>query len=338
MASSERLSPYATPSATREVLERHGLFTKYALGQNFLVNDDVVRKIMDLADVCASDHVLEVGPGIGTLTAALLQRANHVTSIEMDHDLSAVLNDTLSPWLDRFTLLEMDGLDVRREHLEQVKSQMASELQTQTKPQMEDGPQSQVKPQMANEPHEPDMPNKLISNLPYAVAATIVLDYLQRFDFLESATVMVQKEVADRMMAQPGTKVYGAYTVKLGLFAQAAGRFSVAPGNFFPPPHVESAVVRLDRITVLDDEGNTLSTQELIAACTMADAAFATRRKTLANSCKTYFSSTPELAALLPDFFEQAGIDPRRRGETLTREEFIRLGKVLARAQSQNSG
>ena len=338
MASSERLSPYATPSATREVLERHGLFTKYALGQNFLVNDDVVRKIMDLADVCASDHVLEVGPGIGTLTAALLQRANHVTSIEMDHDLPAVLNDTLSPWLDRFTLLEMDGLDVRREHLEQGKSQMASELQTQTKPQMEGGPQSQVKPQMTNEPHEPDTPNKLVSNLPYAVAATIVLDYLQRFDFLESATVMVQKEVADRMMAQPGTKVYGAYTVKLGLFAQAAGRFSVAPGNFFPPPHVESAVVRLDRITVLDDEGNTLSTQELIAACTMADAAFATRRKTLANSCKTYFSSTPELAALLPDFFEQAGIDPRRRGETLTREEFIRLGKVLARAQSQNSG
>ena len=343
-ATHERLSPYATPSATREVLERHGLFTKYALGQNFLVNDDVVRKIMDLADVNATDHILEVGPGIGTLTAALLQRAGRVTSIEMDHDLPAVLQDTLSPWLDRFTLLEMDGLDVRREHLEQaantrVDTQTQGELlpvderQMQTESQTQDEQQAQLKPQVQSKLQESCLPNKLVSNLPYAVAATIVLDYLQRFDFLESATVMVQKEVADRMMAQPGTKAYGAYTVKLSLFAQAAGRFSVAPGNFFPPPHVESAVVRLDRTTVLDDEGSPLSAQELMAACTMADAAFATRRKTLANSCKTYFSSSPELAALLPEFFEQADIDPRRRGETLTRAEFVRLGKALTRAE-----
>ena len=297
VASVERLSPYATPSATREVLERHGLYTKYALGQNFLVNDDVVRKIIDLADVCERDHVLEVGPGIGTLTAALLQRAGHVTSIEMDHDLPAVLQDTLAPWLDHFTLLEMDGLDVRREHLG----------------------------------HDA-FPNKLVSNLPYAVAATIVLDYLQRFDFLESATIMVQKEVADRMMAQPGTKTYGAYTVKLGLFAQPGGRFSVAPGNFFPPPHVESAVIRLNRSIACDDTGAPLSAGELAATCTMADAAFATRRKTLANSCKTYFAGTArpdQPAPNLPELFERAEIDPRRRGETLAQAEFIRLGKAL---------
>lgn len=298
---SGRLSPFATPSATREVLERHGLYTKYALGQNFLVNDDVVRKIVELADVQPTDHVLEVGPGIGTLTSALLQKAGHVTSIEMDHDLPAVLQDTLAPWLGRFTLLEMDALDLREEHLEESSG--------------------------ATVPFEvPSLPNKLVSNLPYAVAATIVLDYLQRFDFLQSATVMVQKEVCDRMVAKPGSKVYGAYTVKLALCAKPAGRFAVAPGNFFPPPHVESAVVRLDREAPEDADGKPIAPELQRAACTMADAAFATRRKTLANSCKNYFSGTPEIQAALPELFAQAGIDPRRRGETLGLEDFIRLG------------
>ena len=213
-----RLSPYATPSATREVLERHGLYTKYALGQNFLVNDDVVRKIVQLADMQSTDHLLEVGPGIGTLTAALLQHAGHVTAVEMDHDLPAVLSDTLAAWAERFTLLSMDALDVRESDFSQ--SAIAESVSAK--------------------------PNKLVSNLPYAVAATVVLDYLQRFGFLESATVMVQKEVADRMTARPGTKAYGAYTVKLSLYAKPAGRFPVAPGNFFPPPHVESAVLRVD--------------------------------------------------------------------------------------------
>ena len=292
-----RLSPYATPSATREVLERHGLYTKYALGQNFLVNDDIVRKIIELADVQPADHVLEVGPGIGTLTSALLQKAGHVTSVEMDHDLPSVLEDTLAPWLDRFTLLEMDGLNLTEQILEDVAVSDA------------------VQP-----------PNKLVSNLPYAVAATIVLDYLQRFDFLQSATVMVQKEVADRMLAKPGNKVYGAYTVKLALYARPAGRFPVAPGSFFPPPHVESAVVRLNRETPQGEDGQPIAPELQYAASKMADAAFATRRKTLANSCKNYFSNTPEIQAALPELFSQAGIDPRRRGETLTLEDFVRLG------------
>ena len=295
-----RLSPFATPSATREVLERHGLYTKYALGQNFLVNDDVVRKIVELAEVHENDSVLEVGPGIGTLTAALLQRAGHVTAVEMDRDLPAVLSDTLAPWAERFTLVQMDALDLPSAQL------WGSGLYSTLEP-----------------------PNKLVSNLPYAVAATLVLDYLQQFEYLESATVMVQKEVADRMMAKPGTKTYGAYTVKLSLYAEPAGRFSVAAGNFFPPPRVESAVIRLNRIQTHDDSGRALTTDELSAVCTMADAAFATRRKTLSNSCKTYFADNPDLQAALPQIFESARIDPRRRGETLSKHEFIRLGLAL---------
>ncbi|MBQ9003544.1 MAG: 16S rRNA (adenine(1518)-N(6)/adenine(1519)-N(6))-dimethyltransferase RsmA [Eggerthellaceae bacterium] len=289
-SANERFSPLSTPSATREVLERHGLFTKYGLGQNFLVNDDVIRKIIELADVRATDRILEVGPGIGTLTAALLPRAAHVTAIEKDRDLAPVLADTLAPWADTFTLISEDALNVTPDAL----------------------------PQPA--------PNKLVANLPYAVAATVVLDYLQRFDTLESVTVMVQKEVADRMTARPGTKAYGAYTVKLSLYARPAGRFSVAPGNFFPPPHVESTVLRLDRMPACDDPALAA------AACRMADAAFANRRKTLANSCKTYFANDPTTLAALPDIFAAAGIDSRRRGETLTQSEFLALADAFLQA------
>lgn len=291
-----RLSPYASPSATREVLERHGLYTKYALGQNFLVSDDVVRKIVELACVQPSEHVLEVGPGIGTLTAALLQRAGRVTAIEKDDDLPAVLADTLEPWADAFTLVSMDALDVDE-----------AVLAART----------------------PSLPTKLVSNLPYAVAATVTLDYLRRFDFLESLTVMVQKEVAERMMARPATKAYGAYTAKLALYAHVSGHFGVAPGNFFPPPHVDSTVVRLERAQAVDAAGRPLSSAQLQACCHAADAAFANRRKTLANSCKTYFVAEPDLIMRLPALFEQAGVDPRRRGETLTQAEFVRLGCAL---------
>ena len=284
-----RLSPLATPSATREVLEAHGLATKKALGQNFLVNDAILGKIVDLAALSAEDDVLEVGPGIGTLTIALLKTAGRVVSVERDTDLPAVLAQTCAPWTDRFTLLNMDALDLSPDDL-------------------------------------PFSPNKLVANLPYAVAATVVLDCFERFESVESATVMVQAEVADRMAAKPGTKNYGAYTVKLRMYAEPAGRFSVSPGNFFPPPRVESSVIRLDCV----DCG--LTAQERAAACRMADAAFATRRKTIANSCKTFFSGQgatgKQILGVLPDIFAAAGIDPKRRGESLSLEEFKALGKA----------
>lgn len=321
IVANERLSPLSTPSATRAVLERHGLYTKYGLGQNFLVNDDVIRKILDLARVSESDRILEVGPGIGTLTAAMLGAGATVTAVEKDADLPAVLDDTLQPWLDRFTLLSMDALDVSRTDLIGGAAAGASEEES-------NGEGMTCGPDRDDEKGPSGLPNKLVSNLPYAVAATVVLDYLQQFDFLESATVMVQREVADRMMAQPGSKTYGAYTVKLGLYARPAGRFPVAPGNFFPPPRVESAVVRLDRAPACDESGAELTPEELHAACKMADAAFANRRKTIANSCKTYFASDPDTQARLSQLFERAEIDPKRRGESLAQQEFIRLAQA----------
>ena len=164
-----RLSSLASVADTRAVLDRFGLSTKKSLGQHFLINDGVVERICNLAELSHTDRVVEVGPGIGTL----LKRSGEVVSIERDTDLIEVLEETCAPFSDTFSLISADALDVR-----------AGEL--------------------------PFAPNKLVSNLPYAVAATIVLDFFERFESLESATIMVQAEVADRMSAAPGSKNYGA--------------------------------------------------------------------------------------------------------------------------------
>ena len=371
-----RLSPLSTPSATRAVLEAHGIGTKYTLGQNFLVNDDVLKKIIALAEVDEADRVLEVGPGIGTLTIALLKHAASVVAIERDPDLPAVLADTLHPWRDKFALIEKDALDVTGDDIVAAlagigadtgcldrASSAANETAQWAVSQSEDClSESRYRVAVPQEEPQLSLPNKLVANLPYAVAATVVLDYFENFPFLDSATVMVQKEVADRMAAAVGTKNYGAYTVKLGLHAEPAGRFPVGPGNFFPPPRVDSAVIRLNRRVPLMADGAPATPEVIAAAALVADAAFANRRKTIANSCKTYFSgrgslllgasgSSAGLRAVdgalsggvggafvldgadivdhLPAIFDAAAIDPRRRGETLTQQEFLALGAAL---------
>ena len=325
--SPETESPLAALGVTRSILASHGLETKHALGQNFLINDAIIKKIIKLSDVGANDCVLEVGPGIGTLTVALLKHAGSVISVERDKDLPSVLAQTCATWADSFTLLNKDALDLQISDF--------------------DGRE----------------PTCFVANLPYAVAAALILDYFERFQGIASATIMVQKEVADRIMAQPGSKDYGAYTVKLGMYAKPAGRFAVSAGNFYPPPRVESAVVRLDRTTPHDGEGNELSPQLVWLTCRMADAAFATRRKTIANSFKTYLAGVgasagaqgasagaqgvgadagasgagtcttakiARLAGRTSELFERADIDPKRRGETLSHEEFITLGMAAA--------
>ena len=364
-----RLSPLSTPSATRAVLEAHGIGTKYTLGQNFLVNDDVLKKIVALAEVGENDRILEVGPGIGTLTIALLKHAASVIAIERDPDLPAVLADTLHPWREKFALIEKDALDVTRDDIVSVASTMvepggdagcldrassaANETAQWAVSQSEDClSESRYRVAVPQEELRPSLPSKLVANLPYAVAATVVLDYFESFPFLDSATIMVQKEVADRMAASPGTKNYGAYTVKLGLYVEPAGRFAVGPGNFFPPPRVDSAVIRLNRRVPLMADGAPASPEVIAAAALMADAAFTNRRKTIANSCKTYFSGRGPISLgagpsaqegapgiVLPDgaaiaerlaaIFDAATIDPRRRGETLTQQEFLALGAAL---------
>lgn len=273
---------------TRAVLERFGLATKHRLGQNFLVNDEVIGRIVELADLGCDDVVLEVGPGIGTLTVAMLARVRAVCSVEADRELESALAETCADHSEKFFLTMGDALRVGPQNLQA------------------DG----VLPP----------PNKFVSNLPYQVAATLILRNFEEFPSLESATVMVQAEVADRICALPGSKIYGAYTAKLALWARPAGRFEVGPGNFMPPPHVDSAVVRLDRGGVSLPEG--LSRAEVAAAI---DAAFAQRRKTIRNS----MSSNGFDKEALDEAFAATGIAPSARAETLAPADFVRLAAAL---------
>lgn len=353
-------SPLASPKATREVLARHGHSPRKSLGQNFLVDDNVVGRILELAGLGGADGVgsgadgvdgacggadwvgggigeiagstepagavLEVGPGIGTLTAALLSRAPGVIAIERDPSLPEVLADTLVDDWHRLALIEKDALNVTRDDVERAAKSLGQAACVRGGAAESD--MAAVK-RDAEAAHCGSsscfMPTKLVANLPYAVAATVVLDYFQQFDFLDSMTVMVQREVAQRMQATPGTKNYGAYSVKLSLYAQAVGSFGVSPGCFLPAPHVESTVIRLNRSNACES----MLPEVVRAACTMADAAFFARRKTISNSFKQFFSGRSDLPAdRIPQLLSMANIAPGVRGETLELADFERLARA----------
>jgi len=197
-------SSLASVSATRERLAELGLSTKKSLGQHFLIDDGVVGKILRLAALQPGSEVLEVGPGIGTLTEALLSEHVQLTAVELDSSLHA----GLARHYPSLNLIAGDALA----------PETIASLQNLAPPIM-------------------------VANLPYAVAATIILEYFQVLPSLQTATVMVQREVAERIAAQPGSKAYGAYTVKLGLLAKTVEQFGVSPQCFYPPPRVDSAVI-----------------------------------------------------------------------------------------------
>ena len=304
---SHQTSWLANQRATKETLERFGLATKYRLGQNFLVQDHVIEKIVQLAEVQPTDVIVEVGPGLGTLTVALLDRARAVCSLEADSELEQVLAVTCKePHPDSFALVMGDALAITPQKLAEAYSALPAVTQSAV-------------------PVAP-MPTKFVSNLPYQVAATLILKFFQELPSLERAVVMVQAEVADRIAAKPSTKAYGAYTAKLSLFAQVTGRFEVGPGNFMPPPRVNSAVVRLDRTIARNPvTSKLLSEEELLHTMRVIDAAFAQRRKTIRNS----MSASGFDKDKLDQAFLATGIAPTVRAEVLTSQDFICLAAAL---------
>ena len=299
---SHQTSWLANQRATKETLERFGLATKYRLGQNFLVQDHIIEKIVQLADV-----VVEVGPGLGTLTVALLDNARAVCSLEADSELEQVLAVTCKePHPDSFALVMGDALAITPQKLAEAYRTLPAVAHDAA----------------TNAP----MPTKFVSNLPYQVAATLILKFFQELPSLERAVVMVQAEVADRISAKPSTKAYGAYTAKLSLFAQVTGRFEVGPGNFMPPPRVNSAVVRLDRTQARNPvSSKLLSEEELLHTMRVIDAAFAQRRKTIRNS----MSASGFDKDKLDQAFLATGIAPTVRAEVLTSQDFICLAAAL---------
>lgn len=304
---SHQTSWLANQRATKETLERFGLATKYRLGQNFLVQDHVIEKIVQLAEVQPTDVVVEVGPGLGTLTVALLDNALAVCSLEADSELEQVLAVTCKePHPDSFALVMGDALAITPQKLAEAYGTLPAVTQSAA-------------------PSVP-MPTKFVSNLPYQVAATLILKFFQELSSLERAVVMVQAEVADRISAKPSTKAYGAYTAKLSLFAQVTGRFEVGPGNFMPPPRVNSAVVRLDRTQARNPvTSKLLSEEELLHTMRVIDAAFAQRRKTIRNS----MSASGFDKDKLDQAFLATEIAPTARAEVLTSQDFICLAAAL---------
>jgi 16S rRNA (adenine1518-N6/adenine1519-N6)-dimethyltransferase len=249
-------------------------------GQNFVVDANTVRRIVRLADVGADEVVLEVGPGIGSLTLGLLASGADVVTIEIDPVLAAALPDTVARMrpddVKRLTVIQADALGIT---------------------------------------HLPIPPTYLIANLPYNVAVPIVLHLLSHMPTLKRGLVMVQAEVADRLVAAPGSRVYGVPSVKLAWYADARKAGSVPPSVFWPVPRVESGLVSLTR----REPPVTLATREQVFAC--IDAAFAQRRKTLRAALAGWAGSAAQAERILIS----AGVDPTARGENLDVAAFARI-------------
>lgn len=275
----------------RRIAADAGISPTKKFGQNFVIDPGTVRRIVREARVGAGDHVLEVGPGLGSLTLAILETGASVTAVEIDPPLAERLPDTVGEYMpeasSRFDVVNNDALAVTPANL----------------PQFSD-----------------DERFTLVANLPYNVATPIVLTLLERFANLDSFLVMVQKEVADRLTAGPGSKIYGTPSVKLAWYGTATGAGTIGRNVFWPAPNVDSALVKFTRYPggeLPEAERDGASREDTFA---LVDAAFGQRRKTLHAALKK----------LVPaEAFQEAGIDPTRRGETLTIGEFARLAAAM---------
>ncbi|MCX3060628.1 16S rRNA (adenine(1518)-N(6)/adenine(1519)-N(6))-dimethyltransferase RsmA [Streptomyces beihaiensis] len=254
-------------------------------GQNFVIDANTVRRIVRTAEVTEDDNVVEVGPGLGSLTLALLETAHHVTAVEIDDALAAALPTTIAARVpakkDAFDLVNTDAMQV-------------TELP---------GP----------------APTALVANLPYNVAVPVLLHMLDTFPTIERTLVMVQAEVADRLAAQPGSKVYGVPSVKANWYAHVKRAGSIGRNVFWPAPNVDSGLVALTRRT--EPIPTTATKQQVFA---VVDAAFAQRRKTLRAALAGWAGS----AQAAEEALVAAGVSPQARGEALTVHEFARIAEA----------
>jgi 16S rRNA (adenine1518-N6/adenine1519-N6)-dimethyltransferase len=263
------------PAEIRELAARIGVAPTKKLGQNFVHDPNTVRRIVAAARLTPDDVVLEVGPGLGSLTLGLVGMAAHVHAVEIDATLAAALPSTVAS--DRLTVHHADALRVT-----------AADFQP--------------------------APTKLVANLPYNVAVPVVLHLLAELPTLRGGLVMVQKEVADRLVAVPGSKIYGVPSVKLAWYADARAAGRVPPAVFWPVPNVDSGLVAFTRHAGAWD----VPRQAVFA---VVDAAFAQRRKTL-RAALAGWAGRPDRAEKI---LSAAGIDPRARGESLSVAQFAAI-------------
>lgn len=278
------------PKETIAVLQKYGFNFQKKFGQNFLIDTHVLNKIVDAAGVTKDDLVLEIGPGIGTLTQYLCESARQVIAVEIDRNLIPILQDTLSQY-DNVRVINEDILKVDLVKLAQE----------------ENG----------------GRPIKVVANLPYYITTPIIMGLFEQHVPVESITVMVQKEVAVRMQAGPGSKDYGALSLAVQFYAEPYIAANVPQNCFMPRPDVSSAVIRL---RVHDDPPVKVKNEKLLFD--LIRASFNQRRKTLQNGLSNakHLSFTKEQITAA---IEQAGLSPSVRGEALTLAEFAKLADVL---------
>ncbi len=276
---------------TKEVLAKYNMSAKKKFGQNFLIDSHVLEGIVEAAGVTDDDLVLEIGPGIGSLTQYLAEAAGKVVAVEIDKTLLPVLADTLSEY-DNVTVINQDILKV---DLDEIVSENGGR------------------------------PIKVVANLPYYITTPIIMKLFESRARIESITVMVQKEVADRMAAGPGGKDYGSLSLAVGYYAKAVTVMDVPPSSFIPQPNVGSAVVNLSRYTE-----PRVKVQDEKRLFEIVRTAFNQRRKTLSNS----LSNNPSLGVSrqeVADALLKMGVDEKARGEILTLEQFAELSDILQR-------
>jgi len=281
--------PLLGPADVRALAGTLGIRPTKTLGQNFVVDPGTVRKIVRTAGVEAGDVVVEVGPGLGSLTLALLETGARVVAIEIDPVLAAALPTTVAARLpaaaDRLLVVTADAMEV-------------TEL-----------------PTFPGEGFT--RPERLVANLPYNVAVPVLLTLLERLPGLRHGLVMVQAEVADRLAAPPGSRTYGVPSAKAAWYARAQRSATVNRTVFWPVPNVDSALVRLER---RDPPPTTASRAEVFA---VVDAAFSQRRKTLRSALAAWAGSAERAATAVT----AAGLDPTLRGERLTIADFARIAE-----------
>ena len=280
----------SNPQNTIQVIQKHGFAFQKKFGQNFLIDAHVLDKIIAAAVVTADDMVLEIGPGIGTMTQYLAEQARQVTAVEIDTNLIPILKETLSDY-DNVTVINEDILKVDIKKLA--------------------------------EEYNGGKPIKVVANLPYYITTPIIMGLFESGVPIDNITVMVQKEVADRMQVGPGSKDYGALSLAVQYYAEPYIVANVPPNCFIPRPNVGSAVIRLTRHQTPPVE---VKDRELMFK--LIRASFNQRRKTLLNG----LNNSPELSfgkEQIAAAIEQLGVPAAVRGEALTLEQFSRLSDLL---------
>lgn len=278
------------PTSTLAVINKYGFAFQKKFGQNFLIDSNVVEKIVREAGVTKDDFVLEIGPGIGTMTQVLCENAREVAAVEIDKNLIPILEDTLSDY-NNVTVINEDILKLDINALAEEKNG--------------------------------GKPIKVVANLPYYITTPIIMGLFESHVPLESITIMVQKEVADRMQVGPGTKDYGALSLAVQYYAKPQIVLEVPASCFMPRPNVDSAVIRLQR-----HETSPVEVEDEKFMFRIIRAAFNQRRKTLVNALNNSGDinvSKEEITGAIEELFH----NPTIRGEALTLEQFAQLSNRL---------